>query len=89
MITKGAIDHLCKALREDPDYRLGWECNIAMAFKDQFHFSGEEHDRELVHRIANRAAAAFIDQLIGKDVGELDGMAAVAYLHQQADPMVK
>lgn len=89
MTTKQAIDHLCNALK-DKEYRLGWEASIAMAFKDQWDLHGPpdgEVTPKEVHRIANRAAAAFIDQLIGKDMGDADGMAAVAKLHQQANPI--
>jgi hypothetical protein len=70
MSTKQAIDHLCNALK-DKEYRLGWEASIAMAFKDQWDLHGPpdgEVTPKEVHRIANRAAAAFIDQLIGKDM---------------------
>ena len=48
-----------------------------MAFKDAFDYSGHKHDNEVVHKVANKAAAAFLDQLIGKDMGDVDGMAAV------------
>lgn len=47
---------------------IGWEANIAMAFKDAFDFSGYKHDNEVVHEVANKAAANFLDQLISKDV---------------------
>ncbi len=82
-----SLTRICDELKNDKDYRICWEANIAMAFKDQFHFSGHKHDRKIVHEVANKAAAAFIDQLIGKDIGEVDGMAAVAELHRQAKPL--
>jgi hypothetical protein len=81
------MKELTDVLTKDKGMRLAWEANIAMAFKDQFHFSGHKHDPKIVHEVANKAAAAFIDQLIGKDMGDADGMAAVAKLHQQAKPL--
>ena len=87
--TEQAMDHLRNALK-DESYRLVWEANIAMAFKDQWAFTKQEEgetESKYIHRIANRAAAAFIDQLTGKDLGDVDGMAAVAKLHQQANPL--
>jgi hypothetical protein len=54
-----AINRICKEIENDNSYRISWEANIAMAFKDQFHFSGYEHDPEIVHEVANKAASAF------------------------------
>lgn len=82
-----ATEIVCNELKNDSAYRLAWEANIAMAFKDQFAVSGEAHDSQIVHKIANRAAAAFIDQLVGKDVGDVDGMAAISQLHNDAAPL--
>ena len=87
MKTQDAINHLIEELKKDKGYRISWEANIAMAFKDQFHFSGHKHDPKIVHEVASKAAAAFIDQLIGKDMGDTDGMMAVAKLHHQAKPL--
>jgi len=81
------IKELTDVLQTDKGMRQAWEANIAMAFKDQFHFSGHKHDAKVVHEVANKAAAAFIDQLIGKDMGDADGMVAVAKLHAQADSL--
>jgi hypothetical protein len=39
-----------------------------MAFKDAFYLSGHKHDNEIIHEVANKAAANFLDQLISKDV---------------------
>ena len=63
-----AIHRVCEEIRNDKDYRIGWETNIAMAFKDAYNFSGKKHNRQEVHEIANKAATAFLDQLIGKDM---------------------
>ena len=82
-----AINRVCEEIKNDKGYRIGWEANIAMAFKDAFDFSGHKHDKEVVHEVANKAAAAFLDQLIGKDMGDVDGMAAIAKLHEQANPL--
>ena len=83
-----AINRVCEEIKNDEGYRIAWEANIAMAFKDQFNFSGHKHDPKVVHEVANKAAAAFLDQLIGKDMGDnVDGMAAVAKLHGQAKPL--
>ena len=81
------IKELTDVLQTDKGMRQAWEANIAMAFKDQFHFSGHKHDAKVVHEVANKAAAAFIDQLIGKDMGDADGMVAVAKLHAEADSL--
>lgn len=82
-----AINRVCEEIKNDKQYRISWEANIAMAFKDAFDFSGYKHDNKAVHEVANKAAAAFLDQLIGKDVGGVDGIAAIAKLHQQAKPL--
>ena len=82
-----AINRICKEIKNDEGYRLGWEANIAMAFKDQFNFSGHKHNKRVVHEVANKAAAAFLDQLIGKDMGNVDGLAAIVKLHKQAKPL--
>jgi len=81
------MKELTEVLQTDKGMRQAWEANIAMAFKDQFHFSGHKHDAKVVHEVANKAAAAFIDQLIGKDMGDADGMVAVAKLHAEADSL--
>lgn len=82
-----AFNKICEKIKTDASYRLAWEANIAMAFKDQFHFSGHQHDKKIVHEVANKAAAAFLDQLIGKEIGDSDGMSAVQKLHEQATPL--
>lgn len=77
-----AINRVCEEIKNDKGYRLSWEANIAMAFKDAFDFSGHKHDNKVVHKVANKAATSFLDQLIGKDIGDVDGMAAIAKLHE-------
>lgn len=83
-----AINRVCEEIKNDKGYRISWEANIAMAFKDAFDYSGHKHDNEVVHKVANKAAAAFLDQLIGKDMVDVDGMAAIAKLHEQANPLI-
>lgn len=78
-----AVQALTKALKEDKEYRHGWEANITMAFVDYFDFLYAK----LIVELTRGAAAAFIDQLIGKDMGDADGMAALAKLHAQAKPI--
>lgn len=67
MNLNDAINRVCVEIINDKSYRIGWEANIAMAFKDAFYFSGHKHDNEIVHEVANKAAANFLDQLISKD----------------------
>lgn len=89
-----AVQALTKALKEDNEYRHGWEANITMAFVDHFDFLYAKHsmtERKLIVELARGAAAAFIDQFIGKDMGDADGMAALAKLHNTAgqEPVLK
>jgi len=81
-----ALRRVCQEIETDKDFRLMFEANIAMAFKDQFNFSGHKHNCRVVHEVANKAAAAFLDLLIGKDMGDANGMAAIINLHKQAKP---
>lgn len=89
-----AMRRLVYALKTDEEYRYGWQANIAMAFVDQYGsrslVSGEQPNgiaHEDVKELANRAAAAFLDQLTGKDMGDLPGAAAVLALHASAEPL--
>jgi len=43
-----------------------WQCNIAMAFKDEYSRAGGDMDRRVldIHHIANEAAKNFLDLLI-------------------------
>ena len=77
--TKLAVDILCQALREDPEYYYSWQANIAMQFKDLFNYnslsgSGLIGSRitknvsintpEEIDEIANNAAKNFLNHLI-------------------------
>ena len=68
MNLNDAINRVCVEIINDKSYRISWEANIAMAFKDAFDFLGYKHDNEVLHEVANKAAANFLDQLIRKDV---------------------
>lgn len=85
MTTEEAIDHLREALRSE-DYRIGWQANIAMAFKDHWSLTKKEEgetEGEYIHRLANGAADAFLEQLspLREIPDHLDGMGAVAFKH--------
>ena len=77
--TKLAVDILCQALREDPEYYYSWQANIAMQFKDLFTYdsltgAGLLESRitqkvtintpEEIDEIANNAAKNFLNLLI-------------------------
>lgn len=67
---KESIEVLQKHLSEDKSegsYYHAWQCNIAMAFKDEvnrLHPVTNRWNRDLVHEIANQAAKNFLDILI-------------------------
>lgn len=67
---KEAIEVLQEHLKEDKSegsYYHAWQCNIAMAFKDEVSRLDpvtRKWNRELVHTIANQAAKDFLDILI-------------------------
>lgn len=67
---KESIKVLQKHLSEDKSegsYYHAFQCNIAMAFKDEvarLHPVTNKWNRELVHTIANQAAKNFLDLLI-------------------------
>lgn len=67
--TQQAVEHLQKALREDPEYYYGWQANIAMGFKDEYHKRtalGHHIDGQTIHEIANDGARRFLDILLLK-----------------------
>ena len=66
-----AIETVCHALQDDPDYWIAWEANIAMAFWDEVErsFAGRREagvtrprymTKKLLHTCANNAASAFL-----------------------------
>ena len=61
-----AVKTLVEALKTDESYRIGWQANIAMAFKDEFTKTNPDlkstSDYEL-HIIANQASNNFLNLL--------------------------
>lgn len=60
------IDHL----NNDPDYRIGWKSNIAMAMYDEIRGEQSEwgvtplpSEIDRLHAVCNRAAERFLDNL--------------------------
>ncbi len=65
-----AVKLLCKELKADPEYRMSWQANIAMAFKDEFERGVEFNTtpltnvgRDALHTVANKAADNFLNNL--------------------------
>jgi len=57
---KNAVEVLREALKTDEGYRIGWQANIAMAFKDEYYRS---KNKEEIHEIANKASDNFLQLL--------------------------
>ena len=61
-----AMNIIRKAIQEDVGYRIGWQANIAMAFRDEYarrrFMSEAEHI--FIHGVANKAAKNFLDILV-------------------------
>lgn len=61
-----AMNVIGKAIERDPDYRMTWEANIAMAFVDSWRWWRERNGLKRVlnakerHAVANEAAAHFV-----------------------------
>ena len=65
--TEQAVQHLQNVLATDPDYRYGWQANIAMAFYDEcmkYLDMGYNLQKADIHKIANDAANRFLDVLL-------------------------
>ena len=65
---QNAIKMLTKHLRQDEGYRIGWQSNIAMAYKDNEHWYKQKTGKKYLnsrdkHIIANMAADYFLEQL--------------------------
>ena len=56
-------------LKKDEGYRIGWQSNIAMAFKDVYDWSDNKQD---IHTIANIASTAFLNTLLQKKCDWMD-----------------
>lgn len=65
---QNALEVLRKALIEDEGYRIGWQSNIAMAYKDNENWYKQKNNKKYLnskdkHIIANQAADYFLEQL--------------------------
>jgi len=65
---KNSVEHAIKivqnALRTDEGYRIGWQANIAMAFKDEYSRNRLKYKtKQDIHNIANTAADDFLNIL--------------------------
>jgi len=56
-------------LKTDEGYRIGWQANIAMAFKDVYDWSDNKED---IHTIANIASTTFLNNLLQKKCDWMD-----------------
>ncbi len=65
---QNAIKILQKYLKSDEGYRIGWQSNIAMAYKDNEYWYKQKTNKKYLnskdkHIIANQAADYFLEQL--------------------------
>ena len=61
---KEAIGIITTEMKNDTDYYMGWQANIAMAFKDEYDRNEKSYkNREDIHKIANQAAKNFLSIL--------------------------
>lgn len=65
---QNAMEILQKYLKSDEGYRIGWQSNIAMAYKDNENWYKQKTNKKYLnskdkHIIANMAADYFLDQL--------------------------
>ena len=63
---KEAVNVLVEALKTNDGYRIVWQANIAMAFKDEWYrdeFQQSEQQFADVHKLANTAADSFLNLL--------------------------
>jgi hypothetical protein len=62
-----AVATIAEALRNDPDYFISWQANIAMSILDEFERIKEERGVQLavedIHGICNRGAKHFLKLL--------------------------
>lgn len=67
MNIQEAMKIVTREIANDPNYRITWQANIAMAFKDQWMKTMEINsdcvDYKTIHDIANKAANNFLDIL--------------------------
>lgn len=71
---KEAVEILIEALKKDEGYRISWQANIAMVFKDEFsNFSDSKIgfiSLDDVHVIANKASDNFLNLLCNQNKKE-------------------
>jgi len=61
-----AVTCLTNALRDDPDYFMTWQANIAMAFVDECCRHPTKPSRTKMHGMANTGAINFLNMLISQ-----------------------
>ena len=66
--TAEALSHITKQLKTDKGYRESWKANIAMAYKDNWHWYKKKTGKNVMNRedrhiIANNAAEYFLQLL--------------------------
>lgn len=64
MNIQEAMKIVITEIANDPSYRVTWEANIAMAFKDQVMRETDFYDPEWLHNVSNKAANNFLDILV-------------------------
>ncbi len=57
-----AVKIVTKAIEQDPDFRMGYQANIAMAFVDECKdtVGFEDMPYDILHQAANKAADRFL-----------------------------
>ena len=65
---QNALEVLRNALIKDEGYRMSWQANIAMAYKDNENWYQQKNNKKYLnskdkHLIANQAANYFLEQL--------------------------
>jgi hypothetical protein len=67
MRVSDAVKTIVKELKADEGYRIGWQANIAMAFKDEWQRTVDSGvlpiAQDQIHAIANQAADNFLKTL--------------------------
>lgn len=73
-----ALEVVNEVLVTDESYFIAWQANIAMAFKDnaawfkKSNYGKRNVSNSDIHRIANRAADYFIEQLTGVKIEDME-----------------
>jgi hypothetical protein len=57
---EAAINKLCKELKSDKGYYIGWQANIAMSYQDAAYQNKSRDSRKKLHEISNKAANYFL-----------------------------